>query len=158
TTLLPRPAPSRRRLPRALADSGQRDALILALILFIALAFRVHGFEWDDTTHQHPDERFMTYVATDTAAPTSLANYFDTQHSTINPYERGFNNYAYGQLPLTLTRLLAERTGHLTFDTIYRDGRALSLVADLVTITFTWLLARRVFGALVAHLSALLLA
>src|SRR5689334_20813670 len=102
TTLLPRPAPSRRRLdlPRvriSVPDRETRDQLILALILFIGLAFRVHGFEWDDATHQHPDERFMTIVASDTAMPTSIGNYFDTQRSTLNPYQRGHNNYAYGQ-------------------------------------------------------------
>ncbi|HYY90180.1 MAG TPA: glycosyltransferase family 39 protein, partial [Chloroflexota bacterium] len=75
-----------------------------------------------------------------------------------NPYERGFNNYAYGQLPLTLTRVLAERTGHTTIDTVYRDGRVLSILADLLTLLFTWLLARRVFGVVTAHLAGLLLA
>src|SRR5919199_590245 len=164
TTLLPRPALARRRLPLAASpglprlDRGAWEKLVLALILFIGLALRVHGFDWDSGTHQHPDERFMTYVATDTAVPSSLGNYFDTQHSSLNPYQRGFNNYAYGQLPLTLTRILAERTGHTTFDTVYRDGRALSVLADLATILFAWLLARRVFGSAVAHLAALLLA
>src|SRR5436305_5231323 len=163
TTLLPRPEPTRkrpvlpaRRLPRL--GHGARDVLVLTLVLFIGLAFRVHGFDWDDGTHQHPDERFMTYVASATAMPSSLGAYFDTQRSSPNPYERGFNNYAYGQLPLTLTRFVAERTGHTTFDTVHLDGRALSILADLATILFTWLLARRVFGTVVAHLAALLLA
>jgi YYY domain-containing protein len=162
TTLLPRPAPTRRRLPLAGSLGQPRSDLFtraaVVLILFIGLVFRVHGFDWDSGTHQHPDERFMTYVATDTAIPPSLGNYFDTQRSSLNPYERGFSNYAYGQLPLTLTRLLAERTGHVTFETVYRDGRVLSIIADLLTILFTWLLARRIFGTAVAHLAALLVA
>ncbi|HTD79400.1 MAG TPA: DUF2298 domain-containing protein, partial [Chloroflexota bacterium] len=57
-----------------------------------------------------------------------------------------------------MTRFVAERTGHTTFDTVHLDGRALSILADLATILFTWLLARRVFGTVVAHLAALLLA
>ena len=45
-----------------------------------------------------------------------------------------------------------------SYDTVYGVGRALSALADLGTIVFAWLLARRVFGVRTAHLTALLLA
>jgi YYY domain-containing protein len=131
---------------------------VLGLILLIAAVFRIHGLmTWDEDTHQHPDERFLVQVSTAIAAPSSIGEYFNTPRSSLNPYARGHERYAYGQLPLTLTRLLAEWTGNTTYDTVERPGRALSALADLLTIVFTWLLARRVFGVRVAHLAALLL-
>jgi YYY domain-containing protein len=140
--------------------------IVLGLILLVAAAFRFNAlFTWDDNSHQHPDERFMTIVASQVSLPASLGDYFNTPHSSLNPYANGQSNYAYGQLPLTLTRAAAELlpvcnqcapwTG---YDHVYQVGRALSSLADLVTIVFAWLLARRVFGVRVAHLTALLLA
>jgi YYY domain-containing protein len=135
------------------------SVVVLALILLIATGFRVHGLmTWDAGTHQHPDERLMTIVADSVDMPGSIGEYFDTTRSSLNPYARGNNNYAYGQLPLTLTRQFAEWTGNASYGSVYLVGRALSTGADLATIVFAWLLARRIFGVRVAHLSALLLA
>jgi YYY domain-containing protein len=131
---------------------------LLILILAVAAGFRIHGLNFDDGTHQHPDERFLTDVASRVAIPPSLGNYFSTQTSTLNPYARGFNNYAYGQLPLTLTRAVGEIVHQTSFDTINMVGRSLSVAADLGTIVFAWLLARRVFGVREAHLAGVLLA
>ncbi|MDQ3809742.1 MAG: DUF2298 domain-containing protein, partial [Chloroflexota bacterium] len=133
--------------------------LILALILVVAAVFRLHGlFTWDEDTHQHPDERFLVQVSTAVTVPGSLGEYFNSQRSSLSPYVRGHDRYAYGQLPLTLTRVLGEWTGQTGYDSILFPGRALSALADLLTIVFAWLLARRVFGVRVAHLAALLLA
>jgi YYY domain-containing protein len=132
---------------------------VLGLILLIAAVFRIHGLlTWDADTHQHPDERFLVQVSTAVALPNSIGEYFNSARSSLNPYARGHDRYAYGQLPLTLTRALGELTGNTSYDTVDGPGRALSTIADLLTILFTWLLARRVFGVRVAHLAALLLA
>jgi YYY domain-containing protein len=140
--------------------------LVLALIVVVAAAFRLNALEtWDDNSHQHPDERFMTIVASQVSMPASIGDYFNTAHSGLNPYANGQSNYAYGQLPLTLTRAIAEAVPtcdrcipFTSYDRVYQVGRALSALADLVTIVFAWLLARRVFGVRTAHLTALLLA
>jgi YYY domain-containing protein len=132
---------------------------VLGLILLIAAGFRLHGLlTWDAGTHQHPDERFLVQVSTAIALPNSIGEYFNSARSSLNPYARGHDRYAYGQLPLTLTRALGELTGNTSYDTVAGPGRALSTIADLLTILFTWLLARRIFGVRVAHLAALLLA
>src|SRR5207248_7110670 len=161
----PHPRLEKMALPNLLSRplDARRTALlqwvVLGAILLVAALFRVHGLEtWDADTHQHPDERFMTIVSSGVKVPSSIGNYFDTQHSTINPYVNGQDRYAYGQLPLTLTRIVAEWTGQTSYETIYKAGRALSTLADLGTILFAWLLARRVFGVRTAHLTALLLA
>jgi YYY domain-containing protein len=132
---------------------------VLALILVVAAGFRLNGLEtWDADSHQHPDERFLTIVASQVSVPPSLVDYFNTPRSSLNPYANGQANYAYGQLPLTLTRLVAEWTGRASYEQVYGVGRALSTLADLATIVLAWLLARRVFGVRTAHLTALLLA
>src|SRR5918911_3957167 len=140
--------------------SGRRpQMLILALILVVAAAFRLNGLEtWDDDSHQHPDERFLTIVASQVSVPASIGDYFNTARSSLNPYANGQAAYAYGQLPLTLTRLIGEWTGRASYQQVFGVGRALSTVADLATIGLAWLLARRVFGVRTAHLTALLLA
>ena len=154
-------------LPRAFT-AGRSDRLhlaVLALILLVAAAFRLNALEtWDANTHQHPDERFMTIVASQVSVPASLGDYFNTARSSLNPYANGQSNYAYGQLPLMLTRLVAEALptcdrcmAFTGYDRIYEVGRALSALADLGTIVFAWLLAGRVFGVRTAHLTALLL-
>ncbi len=148
-------------LPRSFGAwrSDRLHLVVLALILLVAAAFRLNALEtWDGDSHQHPDERFMTIVASAVSVPASIGDYFNTPRSSLNPYANGQSNYAYGQLPLTLTRIAAEWTGHTSYDSIYGVGRALSTVADLATILFAWLLARRVFGVRTAHLTALLLA
>ncbi|MDQ6674423.1 MAG: DUF2298 domain-containing protein, partial [Chloroflexota bacterium] len=139
--------------------SGRVQLVVLGIILLVAAAFRVYGLEtWDADTHQHPDERFLTIVASKVSTPASVADYFNTQRSTLSPYNNGEDRYAYGQLPLTLTRMVAERTNRATYEAVYGVGRQLSALADLGTIVFAWLLARRVFGVRVAHLTAVLLA
>jgi YYY domain-containing protein len=150
-SLLPRANESRR--------SDRVQLVVLCIILLVAAAFRLHGLEtWDGDSHQHPDERFLTIVASKVTTPASLGDYFNSQRSTLSPYNNGEERYAYGQLPLTITRVVAEWTGRSNYDQVYGVGRALSAVADLGTIVFAWLLARRVFGVRVAHLTALLLA
>jgi YYY domain-containing protein len=154
-------------LPRSL--SARRSAghvLALGLILLVAAVFRFNALEtWDGNSHQHPDERFMTIVASSVSMPGSLGEYFNTPRSSLNPYANGQSNYAYGQLPLTLTRAVAEMLPgcdgcipFTSYDRVYQVGRALSALSDLFTILFAWLLARRVFGVRTAHLTALLLA
>jgi YYY domain-containing protein len=146
--------------------SGGGQWLVLALILVVAAAFRLNALEtWDDNSHQHPDERFMTIVASQVHIPASIGDYFNTPRSSLNPYANGQSNYAYGQLPLTLTRAVAEAlpqcdrcVAFTSYDRVYEVGRALSTLADLGSIVFAWLLARRVFGIRTAHLTALLLA
>ena len=139
---------------------------MLGLILLVAAAFRFNALEtWDDNSHQHPDERFMTIVGSQVSLPGSIGDYFNTPRSSLNPYANGQSNYAYGQLPLTMTRAVAEWlpvcgtcVPFTSYDRVYQVGRALSALADLLTIVFAWLLARRVFGLRTAHLTALLLA
>jgi hypothetical protein len=62
----------------------------LALVLVIAAALRFSGMEWDDQTHLHPDERFLTMVETNIQFPQDGIGYFDTADA-LNP-----NNVGHG--------------------------------------------------------------
>src|SRR5215470_17881775 len=117
--------------------SDRMQLVVLAFILLVAEDLRLNALQtWDSDSHQHPDERFMTIVASGVKVPASLGDYFNTARSSLNPYANGQSNYAYGQLPLTLTVIAANWTGQTAYESVYKVGRALSALADLGTIVF----------------------
>jgi YYY domain-containing protein len=112
-------------------------ALLLAAIMLIGAYFRFVGQNWDDYTHLHPDERFLTGVAeglgstnlnpggdqvkaaaqvaickdrypdTDGVAP----SIFDSLCSTL--YPKNINStgiFVYGELPMFITTYFADLT------------------------------------------------
>jgi YYY domain-containing protein len=91
------------------SSSRVEIVLILLVLLVVAFGFRtVGGLDWDKGTHLHPDERFLTMVASAVRAPDSLALYLDTANSPLNPYNQGYNDFFYGTLPLFAVRYMAE--------------------------------------------------
>lgn len=108
--------------------SRQRAALVV--ILLSAAALRLTGLDWDGFQHHHPDERYITWVATTIEFPSILtvdwAAQWRPETSTFNPFRwppgassEGIvvlqdqpRDFAYGHVPLYLgvmaTRL-AER-------------------------------------------------
>jgi 4-amino-4-deoxy-L-arabinose transferase-like glycosyltransferase len=101
---------------------------LLIVILLAAAALRLAGIDWDDYHHFHPDERYITWVATTIEWPNSWRTAFNPSQSTFNPFywppaaaSEGIEvlqdqprRYAYGHLPLYVgvaaTRLM-ERAG-----------------------------------------------
>ena len=101
--------------------------LLLLVILAAATYFRVVGMNWDADQHLHPDERFLTMVETalqvrkcalpdlpveacpaDQVRWLGLADYLDTGRSTLNPHNRGYGFFVYGDFPVILVRYVAE--------------------------------------------------
>ena len=158
-------------LPKGI--SRRRTAIILAAILIVGAALRLYNNNWDDGNHVHPDERWITMVATDISWPDDLGQALKPQATTLNPFynaNRGESrNFAYGHFPLYLVRFLASLVSKaasvgadLTKDSdLARDlaewthatdyghinlvGRVISGVADTVTILFVFLLGRRLY-------------
>src|SRR5215211_5156003 len=86
--------------------------LALGLILALALAARVYNVDWDENTHLHPDERFLTIVASEIKLPDSLSQYFDTDRSRLNPANLpNTGSFVYGTLPLFMTKAVAVALG-----------------------------------------------
>ena len=81
---------------------------LLPLIMIVALALRLTGLNWDESQHLHPDERFLTMVTEALAWPRDLGEYLDSARSPLNPYNRGYTFFVYGDLPIILTRGIGE--------------------------------------------------
>ena len=112
---------------------ARNDVLVgvaLVLVMLLGGYFRFVGQNWDDFTHLHPDERFLTDVASSIGgnirstapggaieqqaqvdrclarypATGGVGTYFDAECSTLNPHNAGKGLYVYGTLPLFLAR------------------------------------------------------
>ncbi len=119
--------------------------LLLAGILMTGAYFRFVGLDWDGDYHLHPDERFMTMVASSVHSVSSLSQYFNTATSTLNPNNVGYGFYVYGDLPLVLTRYLGELLNQTGYSQINLVGRFLSGLFDLGTVLMVFLIAMRLF-------------
>jgi YYY domain-containing protein len=112
----------------------------------VAAALRLQGLDWDDGQHLHPDERFLTMVETAIKAPRSLADYFDTAHSPLNPGNNGYGFFVYGTLPLFLVHFVAAALGMTEYGRVHLVGRAVSATFDVGTVWLTYSLGARLFG------------
>ncbi len=136
----------------------------LALILVLAGLLRLTHGDWDDGQNLHPDERFLTMVATNIGWPDSIAEYLDSQTSPLNPYNvkdsEGNNVYPtfiYGTFPLTVGKAWGELTGNTTYGDYHLASRSLSAIVEMMSILLLFLIGRRLFGDTVALLASLLL-
>ena len=151
------------------------SVLLLILVLLVAAYFRFSGLNWDENYHLHPDERFLTIVASSLQSVSDPISYLRTSESTLNPYNIGQTFYVYGNFPMTITRYIAEGANYAcsylgdldvslcthnftAYDGVHLLGRFLSGLLDLLSIFFTFLIGRRLYDWRVGILSALLLA
>ncbi|MBN1888724.1 MAG: glycosyltransferase family 39 protein [Thermoflexales bacterium] len=149
--------------------------LLLALITLAGGALRFYRLDWDGGHHLHPDERYITWVATTIRWPEKLQAWTDPTHSTLNPFywpaqptqynvqveQDQARAFAYGHFPLYLLVVvidalgaLAKRLPFITTDWVltYRAlalvGRALSAAFDTGTILVTFRLGQAWSGRL----------
>lgn len=145
----------------AAAAPAARSRLVVAgllIVLLVGAGLRFHGLNWDDSHHLHPDERFLAIVGNAIRVPSNPLDYFDTKRSTLNPYNQGFDGFAYGTAPLFLVRWIAEQVGRASYDQLPSVGRALSAGFDVGTILLVFLLGRLVYGAVPGLVAAALTA
>ncbi|HEV2127566.1 MAG TPA: DUF2298 domain-containing protein [Thermomicrobiales bacterium] len=100
----------------------------------------------------------MTMVVTGIRWPTTLASYFDSATSPLNPYNAGFGAYVYGTFPLFLAKAIGFITGDLNYGDAHLPGRWLSALADTGTVMLAFWIARRLFSTAAGLLAALLTA
>lgn len=115
-----------------------KSKLILIIIIAIASFLRFYGLNWDQGFHLHPDERFLTMVATAMKLPHSLADYLNPSISTFNPSNIGFPFFVYGAFPLIFVKLLAPFFSSNTYDTFNIFGRSLSALADILVVVLVF--------------------
>jgi YYY domain-containing protein len=133
--------------------------VLLLIILVLGAYFRFTGLNWDNNQHLHPDERFLTMVASSIKPVESIGEYFDTAQSSLNPNNRGYGFYVYGTLPLFIVRGIADALSQTGYDEIFLVGRALSGLFDLLTVFLVYLIVIRLYKKpLMALLAAALTA
>lgn len=113
------------------------------IILVIAFLIRIFGLNWDENSHIHPDERFLTMVETSIQLPKSIGEYFDTKMSPLNPYNQGNSFFVYGTFPIFLTKVVGEITNLTGYDQIHFVGRFLSALFDTLIIYFLYLIGKK---------------
>lgn len=148
----------RTRRGGALALQQLTSAWCLVPIAAVALILRFAGIDWGGNYYTHPDELFMTMVATEIRAPESLGGYLDTATSPLNPYNGRFDSYVYGTFPLFAAKLLGAITGHEVFGNGHLPGRWLSAIADTGSVLLVYWIGRRIFSRVAGALGSLLLA
>lgn len=125
----------------------RREGGVLLILVLVALGTRLGGINWDQGCHLHPDERFLSMVGDALTLPSSLGEYLDSGRSPMNPYNKGFDLFVYGTLPLSITKALAVLLDVDGYDRMYLLGRGLSALADVSTLLllvwFCVLLRRR---------------
>lgn len=171
-----------------LSRPGRWRAPVLLVILALAAIVRFTGINWDQGTHVHPDERYMTYLASLLGLPNSTSEYFDSGSSKLNPYNTSWGrSYVYGTVPLFVTRYAAAALETLCapqavaaantvngllgqppascgpqglhgYDVIGLIGRAWSAFCDWLCVLLIYLMGSRLFGWRTGLLASALLA
>lgn len=155
----PPPMPKRKKRPPFRLE---RADMIVGVLLIITMIFgaylRFVGQNWDDFTHLHPDERFLTGVTenigrgvlnlsgdeaekarrlTECQARNPNTNgvggYFDTSCSDLYPPNIGHPLYVYGELPLFVVRLAGEIYSSLTNNRLWVSYTGAQLVGRSVS-------------------------
>ena len=128
--------------------------IILVGVLLLAAGLRLVGIGWDQKTHMHPDERFLTMVETSLQFPGSIGQFFDTQTSTFNPNNVGHTFFVYGTLPIFLVRIVGEWISQSGYDQIHIVGRAASALFDVTSVFLIYLIGAKLYSRRVGVLAA----
>jgi len=119
--------------------------LLLIVIVIIGGYFRFIGLNWDENFHLHPDERFLSMVESSLSPVKSLADYFNTDASSLNPHNTGHTFFVYGTFPIVIVRYLASATGQVGYDQVTILGRICSALIDVGTICLVYLISWQLF-------------
>jgi len=133
-------------------------------VLIVAAVLRFTGQNWDQSHYVHPDERFITMVATGIEWPGSVGEYFDSQTSPLNPYNvkdadgnNVFPTFIYGTFPLFLEKFVGDLLDKDVYGAFHEAGRSVSAIFDLLGIVLVYFIGRRLFGVFAGLLAATLL-
>lgn len=146
---------------------------LLVVVVLCGFLLRFIGINWDDYARVHPDERFMTTIASRIGREENLIEearqrcpdaadthkYFNTDCSLFNPDNINEGSYVYGTLPLFMIYAAGQATVSLnpggllnagdwaTYEYIHLIGRAVSALADTLSILVVYLIGRRLFSS-----------
>ena len=136
--------------------SRRTSTIVLAVILVIALALRLYGLNWDEGFGwtPHPDERAILFKVIELELPplSDLSILLDAEQSPWNP---GW--FPYGSFPLYLIKLIEVLFSDMPvigFEDLRVPARAVSALADVVTILVTYLIGRAIWSRMTGLLAA----
>ena len=148
--------------------------LLFILVLLLAGYLRFAGSDWGEGYHQHPDELFLTGVLgslnahacnipdvsvsvcpADQQRWMTIGEYLNTAASTLNPYNRGYSFFVYGNFPMTVIRVAAEATGVVDAGDLKFFARQMSALTDLLAIFVLYLIVSALYGRRTGLLAAL---
>ena len=144
-------------LPQVWARARPLAAIVaLPLLLFLALGLRLYGIDWDDGHLYHADERaILTHTDALNLPPISDPGVLlDADESPWNP-----RWFPYGTLPLYLLKGVQLATDPVLDMDVWElrlAGRAISALADVLTVLTVYLLALRLADRRVALLATAL--
>jgi 4-amino-4-deoxy-L-arabinose transferase-like glycosyltransferase len=146
----------------ATQHDAARDTLWLRVLWFcigLGAVCRFAGLNWDNAQHLHPDERFLTMIVPEMRLPQSVAMYFDTSRSLLNPQNLpNVGLFVYGQLPLSVVKAVASLLGRDNYDDVLGVGRAMSALFDCISILLLWRIGLRLGNRILGLFAAALLA
>ena len=126
-----------------------RIKFTLLFIFLFALSLRLYGLNWDQGNHLHPDERFLTMVATDVKLPQNIFQYFDTNKSSLNPNNySSYQFFVYGTFPLFITKIFAVIFNLDNYESIVLVGRILSAFFDAGIIIILYKLSKKYLASI----------
>lgn len=95
---------------RKRGNDNWRALVIVFLLLAIICAgayLRTIGVDWDAGRHLHPDERFLSMVLNSMTPVKSVGEYFNTETSTLNPGNIGYDFLSTARCRCSLSAMLA---------------------------------------------------
>jgi hypothetical protein len=104
---------------RKRGNDNWRALVIVFLLLAIICAgayLRTIGVDWDAGRHLHPDDRFLSMVLNSMTPVKSVGEYFNTDASTLNPGNVGYDFFVYGTLPCSSSATSREWVGQVGYD------------------------------------------
>ncbi len=169
-----RPACAQSGRPGASGWQPARLRWILVAILVIAAFLRLTNLNWDEGTHIHRDRRFLTTGGQDALElPQSLGQFFDSTTSPMSPYNKGYDFFVYGTLPIFIVRVVAQMADGVNqafglwntasgtpvymigYDGVHLVGRALSGLFDLGCVWLIYIIGQRLYSKRAGLLAAL---
>ncbi|MBI4336335.1 MAG: glycosyltransferase family 39 protein, partial [Chloroflexi bacterium] len=135
----------------------RRSAVTITLtaLLAAALALRLYGINWDSGHLFHPDERAILWCVNDLGHDPS----YYTEHRFCGTEKAPWNPawFPYGSFPLYLLKgvqIALSPVAQLGLAELRIPGRALSALADTLTVLLVFLLGARLFGRRTGLLAA----
>lgn len=131
----------------------KRYKLLLLLIIILGFIARVFGFNWDNFSHLHPDERAITLFALPLHFPNSISEFL----SPASPLNTHF--FAYGNFPVYFLKIVSVVSGIFspflaTYDGMNLLGRIISALFDTGTIIVIFFTGKKLFNEYVGVLAA----